>query len=79
MTDRATPDPLSAARHFVLVLRLVVRADGDLRGEILDPETQDMLPFAGSIGLTAAVEEWLARRTPGGRGAAPDDKGGATA
>jgi hypothetical protein len=60
VSDRVGPDPLSATRHFVLVLRLVLGpSDRDLYGDILDPETGEDHAFVGLAGLSAVVGKWL--------------------
>jgi hypothetical protein len=61
-------DPLSTTRHVVLILRLVLApGQQQLKGHVMDPETGWCLRFAGTGGLAAAVDRWvaLARRGPG--------------
>ena len=57
---RLGPDDLSATRHYVLVVRLVVRPDGrSVKGEVVDPESKTAYPFIGLNQLGAVVEAWL--------------------
>lgn len=66
MSDRVGPDSLSATRHFVLVLRLVLGpSERDIHGDVLDPETGESDAFIGLSGLSAVVGAWL--RKTGGR------------
>jgi len=60
VSDRVGPDSLSATRHFVLVLRLVLGPnERELHGDVLDPETGESNTFVGMSGLSAAVGDWL--------------------
>jgi len=60
VSDRVGPDSLSATRHFVLVLRLVLGpSERELHGDVLDPETGEYNTFVGMPGLSAAVGDWL--------------------
>jgi hypothetical protein len=65
VADPLRADALSATRQFVLVVRVVVRPDGGLQGELLDPETEQTYPFVGTSGLAQKVEDWLRRSGPG--------------
>jgi hypothetical protein len=65
VSDRVGPDSLSATRHFVLVLRLVLGpSEREIHGDVLDPETGECDAFVGLPGLSAVVGAWL-RKTDG--------------
>jgi hypothetical protein len=62
----ADSDELSSTRHVVVVLRLVVGADGRIkRGEILDPTQRPPERFVGLAGLGDVLQRWV-DEGPGG-------------
>lgn len=66
MSERPRPDHLSATRPYVLLLRLSVGPDGrDVKGEVVDPETNRARPFARLERLGDTVREWLERQQSG--------------
>jgi hypothetical protein len=52
-------DRLSAKRQFVLVLRVVVEASGEVSGELVDPLSEQRQRFAGLERLVDAVRAWV--------------------
>ena len=52
-------DRLSAKRQFVLVLRVVVEASGEVSGELVDPLSNQKQRFAGLERLVDAVRVWI--------------------
>jgi hypothetical protein len=52
-------DRLSAKRQFVLVLRLVIEADGKLAGELVDPLLRRRQRFLGLGPLVDALGVWI--------------------
>jgi hypothetical protein len=52
-------DRLSAKRQFVLVLRVVVEASGEVSGELVDPLFNQRQRFAGLERLVDAVRVWI--------------------
>jgi len=52
--------PLSATRHYVLVLRLALGpAHREAYGKVIDPETRRSQPFVGLAELCSVVGAWL--------------------
>lgn len=60
MTDDPA-DKLSATRHAVLVLRLVIDLDGNVTGELMDPLTGRRRRFTGLTHVVGAVNEWISQ------------------
>jgi hypothetical protein len=59
-------DQLSGNRQVILILRLVLDRQAQLRhGELLDAEAHLEGRFAGLDGLTETVGRWLARQRDG--------------
>ena len=52
-------DRLSAKRQFVLVLRVVVEASGEVSGELVDPLSEGKQRFVGLERLVDAVRVWI--------------------
>jgi hypothetical protein len=59
MTDGDPTDRLSAKRHFVLVLRLVVEVDGKVMGELVDPLSDQRERFIGLACVVDALRAWI--------------------
>jgi hypothetical protein len=59
MTEADPADRLSAKRQFVLVLRVVVEAGEDMRGELVDPLSQQRRRFTELENLVEAVRAWI--------------------
>jgi hypothetical protein len=59
MAQRDLMDRLSAKRQFVLVLRVVVEASGEVSGELVDPLSNQKQRFAGLERLVDAVRVWI--------------------
>jgi hypothetical protein len=58
MTEGDPPDRLSAKHQFVLVLRAVVEVDEEIRGELVDPLSQQRRRFTGLESLVDGVRAW---------------------
>jgi hypothetical protein len=52
-------DRLSAKRQFVLVLRVVVEASGEVSGELVDPLSEHRQRLVGLERLVDAVRVWI--------------------
>jgi hypothetical protein len=76
MTDGDPVDRLSARRHFVLVLRLIVQAHGKVTGELVDPLTLQRQRFTEFGHIVNAVHNWIddARSTADTRASKPKEK-----
>jgi hypothetical protein len=59
MTEGEPTDRLSEKRQFVLVLRLIVEAGGNVRGELVDPLSQQRQRFIGLERLADALRVWV--------------------
>jgi hypothetical protein len=59
MAQRDLMDRLSAKHQFVLVLRVVVEANGELSGELVDPLSEQRQRFVGLERLVDAVRVWI--------------------
>jgi hypothetical protein len=59
MTEGDPADRLSAKHQFVLVLRVVVEVGGEMRGELVDPLSQQRRRFIGLESLVEAVRAWI--------------------
>ena len=60
MAEGSGAERLAATRQFVVVLRLVVEAGGNiLYGEVVDSRGESGHRFVGLIGLGDAVRIWL--------------------
>lgn len=59
MGERADAEKLAAARQFVLVVRIVVRANGRISGEIVDSLEAKRRRFVGIAALQDAIERWI--------------------
>jgi hypothetical protein len=59
MTEGEPTDRLSEKRQFVLVLRLNVEAGGNVRGEFVDPVSQQRQRFIGLECLADALRVWV--------------------
>lgn len=59
MTEGEPTDWLSEKRQFVLVLRLIVEAGGNVRGELVDPVSQQRQRFLGLECLADAIRVWV--------------------
>lgn len=59
MTEGEPTDRLSEKRQFVLVLRLIVEAAGSVRGELVDPVSQQRQRFIGLECLADALRVWV--------------------
>jgi hypothetical protein len=59
MTKGDLTDRLSEKGQFVLVLRLNVEADGQVRGELVDPVSQRRQRFIGLARLADALRVWV--------------------
>jgi hypothetical protein len=59
MTEGEPTDSLSEKRQSVLVLRLIVEVDGNVRGELVDPVSQTRQRFIGLERLADALRVWV--------------------
>jgi hypothetical protein len=59
MTVGNPEDSLSARRHFVSVIRLVVETDGRVSGELVDPLSRRRQRFSDPARLVEAVGLWI--------------------
>jgi hypothetical protein len=67
--DTTRGDRLTATKHFVVILRLVVDARGNVSGGLVDKPNGPSLPFTGLENLPTVVGTWLSKSlsAPAGR------------
>jgi hypothetical protein len=68
--DTTRGDRLTATKHFVVILRLVVDAHGGVSGALVDKPNGPSIPFTGLNNLPTVVGTWLSKALspPTGRG-----------
>jgi hypothetical protein len=59
MAEGDSADKLSAKRHFVLVLRVVVEGGGKVTGELVDPSSDRRRRFNEITELVDEVRDWI--------------------
>lgn len=59
MAEGDSADKLSAKRHFVLVLRVVVEGGGKVTGELVDPSSDHRRRFNEINELVDEVRGWI--------------------
>ncbi|WP_319453006.1 MULTISPECIES: hypothetical protein [unclassified Mycobacterium] len=59
MAEGDPADKLSAKRHFVLVLRIVVEGGGKVTGELVDPSLDRRRRFDDITDLVDEVRGWI--------------------
>jgi hypothetical protein len=67
--DTTRGDRLTATKHLVVILRLVVDARGNVSGGLVDKPNGPSLPFNGLDNLPTVVGTWLSKalNSPPGR------------
>ena len=77
MGDETQSDRLTATKHFVVILRLVVDARGNVSGGLVDQPNGPSLSFTGLDTLPTVVAKWLSKAlsTPTDRSGQPEHFG----
>lgn len=59
MADGDSADMLSAKRHFVLVVRVLVEGGGKVTGELVDPSSDRRRRFDDVTDLVDEIRGWI--------------------